>query len=144
MAKLLSPAHARPSVPPDAGSLGIELALGETSGEVVVRVSGEAGVRQADRLTAALARLNALRPPLVTLDLAGLRSVSCLALGVLASFHRGLVCAGGRVRLAPALREPVRQALERAGLLALVGLPEREEGPRSGAIVTSGERQVRS
>jgi hypothetical protein len=48
---------------------------------------------------------------------------------VLVEFRRGLVRAGGQARLAAALREPVREALERAGLLALFGSPE-EVGER--------------
>jgi anti-anti-sigma factor len=98
--------------------------VGKATGEVVVRLVGEAGIRQADEVTSALLGLSALRPPLVTVDLSGLNAVSCLTLGVLVTFRRGIVRAGGRVRLAAALREPVRVALEQAGLLALFGPPE--------------------
>jgi len=150
VATTLSPAPARPRVPQEAECLRIELALGEMSGEVVARVSGEACVQQAEKLTAALARLNALRLSLITLDLAELNSVSYLALGILASFHRGVVWAGGRVRLAAVLQEPVRQALERTGLLTLVGWPaegrQSDVAPplQSGDNCKTRERQVQS
>jgi anti-anti-sigma factor len=95
---------------------------------VVFRLAGEAGVRQAGELAVALLRVTALRPPLVTLDLSGLSLLSALALGVLVDFRRGVVRAGGRVRLAGALQEPVREALVRAGLLALFDPPEGADG----------------
>jgi anti-anti-sigma regulatory factor len=93
----------------------------EAPGEVFVRVAGEGCFGQADALAAGLLGLSARRPSLVTLDLSGLDCVSCLTMGVLATFRRGVVRAGGRVRLAASLQEPVREALERAGLLALFG-----------------------
>jgi anti-anti-sigma regulatory factor len=74
-------------------------------------------------LTTALLGLSALRPPLVTLDLSGLTALSCLTMGDLVALRRGLVRAGGRVRLAAGLQQPVREALERAGLFALFGSP---------------------
>jgi anti-anti-sigma regulatory factor len=57
----------------------------------------------------------------VTLDLSELRSLSCLAMGVLVSYRRGVVRNGGQVRLRPDLQAPVRDALQRAGLLELFG-----------------------
>jgi anti-anti-sigma regulatory factor len=103
----------------------------EAPGEVVVRVAGQGCVGQADALAAGLLGLSARRPPLVTLDLSGLSCVSCLTMGVLVTFQRGVVRAGGRVRLAASLQEPVRVALERAGLFALFRPPEgREIAPR--------------
>ena len=101
----------------------IEADVGKTTGEVVVRLIGEAGVRRADELTAALLGLSTLRPGLVTLDLSRLNAVSCLSMGVLVAFRRGIVRAGGRVRLAAALQRPVRERLERAELLTLFGSP---------------------
>jgi hypothetical protein len=90
---------------------------------VIVRVAVEPGLEPGCDLTAALLGLSALRPPLVTLDLGGLGAISCLTMGVLMTFRRGLVRAGGRVRLAANLQAPVRAALERAGLLDLFGAP---------------------
>jgi anti-anti-sigma regulatory factor len=103
---------------------GIEMRVGRAAGEVVVRLGSEAGLRQAGELTNALLGLSALRPPRVTLDLSGLNAVSCLTMGDLVTFRRGLVRAGSRVRLAGDLQEPVRAALGRTGLLALFDSPE--------------------
>jgi hypothetical protein len=50
-------------------------------------------------MTAALVRLTAQRPPLVTVDLSGLSAISCLVMGVLMAFQHWLVRSGGRVRL---------------------------------------------
>jgi anti-anti-sigma factor len=102
----------------------LEVRVSEAPEEVVVRIAGEATVQLADELPRVLLGLTACRPPLVTLVLDGLNSVSCLALAALVDFRRGVVRAGGRVRLAPALRGPVRESLERTGLLELFGWPE--------------------
>jgi anti-anti-sigma regulatory factor len=99
----------------------------EAPGEVVVRVAGQGCFGQADALAAGLLGLSARRPSRVTLDLSGLKCVSALAMGILVSFRRGVVRADGRVRLAAPLQEPVRAALERAGLLALFGPPGGQE-----------------
>jgi anti-anti-sigma factor len=102
----------------------IEVALFEGAEELVVRLTGEAGVRQASDLEAALLRISARRPRLVTLDLSGLNFICCLAMGSLAAYRRGAVRAGSRVRMAATLPESVRQALHHSGLLALFDLPE--------------------
>ena len=44
------------------------------------------------------------------------------------AFRRGVVRAGGQVRLAESLQESVREALARAELLTLFDPPEVEEG----------------
>jgi hypothetical protein len=94
---------------------------------MVVRVSGKGCVGQADALAAGLLRPSARRPLLVSLDLSGLNCVCCLTMGVLMTFRRGVVRAGGRVRLAASLQERVREELERAGLLALFGSDQGRE-----------------
>jgi anti-anti-sigma factor len=103
---------------------GIEVSVREAPGELIIRVGGEAGVKQVSELAGALFGLSARRAPLFTLDLSGLRSVSSLALGALVAFRRGVVRAGGRVRLEAGLQEPVRESVERTGLLDLFGSPE--------------------
>jgi anti-anti-sigma factor len=95
---------------------------------VVVRFGGEAGVGQAGELAAALLRLSAGRTPLLALDLSGLHFISSLAMGLLVDFRRGVVRSGRRVRLSANLNEPVREALARAGLLALFGSPDGAPG----------------
>jgi anti-anti-sigma factor len=107
--------------------LRVELSVREAPGEVVVRISGEASFTLVGELTAVLLWVTLRRPALVTLDLGGLTFVSCLAMGALVSFRRGVVRAGGRVRLAATLQKPVRESLERAGLLTLFGSPEGAE-----------------
>jgi anti-anti-sigma factor len=104
--------------------LRVEIVVLESLAEAVVRVTGEVGVREADDLEAALLHLCARRPRLVSLDLSGVGSLSYLGVGVLVTYCRGVVRAGGRVRLAVALQGPVREALERARLLPLLGFPE--------------------
>jgi anti-anti-sigma factor len=102
----------------------VEVEVSEAPGQMVVRVAGEASFELAGDLEGVLLRLSLRRPPRVTLDLSGLTFVSSLAMGVLVAFRRGVVRAGGRVRLAAALQRPVRESLERAGLLTLFGPPE--------------------
>jgi anti-anti-sigma factor len=97
----------------------MDVGISEATQEVVVRIAGEAGYRLADPLTAALLRLTAGPPKLVTLDLSELTFICSLAMGVLVSFRRGVIRRGGRVRLGTTLQEPVREALDRAGLLGL-------------------------
>jgi hypothetical protein len=94
--------------------------VGQAPGEFVVRLAGEAGVGHARRLAMELAGVSVHRPSLVTLNLASLEAISSLVMGVLEAFRRGIVRAGGRVRLEAALTGPVRAAMERAGLLALL------------------------
>ena len=125
-----------PAREPTGVGRGPRLEVGVTEGpaETIVRLAGPGCVGQADALTAGLLGLSARRPALLTLDLSGLRCLSCLTLGVLVTFRRGVVRRGGRVGLAAALQEPVRAALERAGLLALLssaGGPESATPPAS-------------
>jgi anti-anti-sigma factor len=100
------------------------VSIKETAAEVIVRIAGEANLGQVDELTAALLCVSARRPKSVALDLSGLSFVSSLAMGVLVTFRRGVVRAGGRVRLADTLQGSVREALVRAELLALFDSPE--------------------
>jgi anti-anti-sigma factor len=106
----------------------IEVGIDARPGELVVHLTGEAGVGQVGELTAALLPLSACRPTLLILDLSGLTNLSCLALGVLAEFCRGVARTGGRVRFAEALHEAVREALVRADLLARYQPPKGANG----------------
>jgi anti-anti-sigma factor len=74
----------------------------------------------------------ARRPAVVALDLTELRSISCLAMGVLVGYRRGVVRTGGRVRLVGALQPAVHEALARAELLDLFETAG-DEGPTDGA-----------
>jgi anti-anti-sigma factor len=121
------PAPPRPAPPADAWPArarpepGVEVAVDSRPDDVVIRLAGEAGFRQAGALLNGLLVPAALRPVTVTPDLSGLNFISCLAMGVLVSYRRGVVRRGGQVRLRPDLRPPVRDALQRAGLLELFG-----------------------
>lgn len=121
------------------GMARIELSIEETPTEVVVRVAGEAGLQQTQELTMALLGLSARRPARVTLDLSGLSFVSSRAVRILVAFRRGVVRAGGRMRLAATLQEPVRAALGRAELLMLLGWPlgsEDAQGAAASPVLT--------
>jgi anti-anti-sigma factor len=92
---------------------------GEAGDGLVIHVRGEAGVGSAGALLDGLLAPAARRPAVVTLDLSELRCISSLAMGVLVAYRRGVVRAGGRVRLAEPLQPPVREALARAEVLDL-------------------------
>jgi anti-anti-sigma factor len=95
------------------------VAVSHTPDDMVIRVKGEARVECASALLGALLAPAARRPGVVTLDLSELRCISSLALGVLVGYRRGVVRAGGRVRLAGGLQPAVQEALARAELLDL-------------------------
>jgi anti-anti-sigma factor len=116
------------STPQEAkGAPVIEVGVLEGSGETIIRIAGKGCTAHADALATCLLGLSARRPSLVCLDLGGLTCISSLAMGVLVTFQRGVVRAGGRVRLAETLQESVRAALQRAGLLTLFGSPREGE-----------------
>jgi anti-anti-sigma factor len=83
-----------------------------------VAIQGEATFDQAEVLAAQLLRLAVDGHSLVVLDLAGLTSVSCLAMGALVEYRRGLSRRGVEIRLAN-VQAPVWLALESAGLWGL-------------------------
>ena len=104
---------------PSAAGPGVEVAVSQTPEALVIRVQGEAGVGCAGKLLDSLMAPAARRPAVVTLDLSELRSISCLAMGVLVAYRRGVVRTGGRVRLAGGVHPAVHEALARAELLGL-------------------------
>jgi anti-anti-sigma factor len=104
--------------------------------EVVVRLAGQAGISQAGELAARLLPLSACRPLRLILDLTGLEFISCLAVGVLSEFRRWLARTGTRVYLAPGVQKPVREALDRAGLLLLFDLPPGTDSTPPTGVVT--------
>jgi anti-anti-sigma factor len=119
----------------------LEVSISEAPGELVVRLSGEAGVAQASDLTVALLRVSARRAPLVTLDLSRVSLLSSLAMGALAAFRRGIVRAGGRVRLAAGIPESVREGLERTGMIALFEVAE-NSAARAAALQQDRDREA--
>jgi anti-anti-sigma factor len=97
----------------------VEVVVSQTSDGQVVRVKGEARVECAGLLLDGLLAPAARRPAVVTLDLSELRSISSLAMGVLVTYRRGVVLAGGRVLLAEELQPAVKEALARSEVLDL-------------------------
>jgi anti-anti-sigma factor len=110
-------------MPSDSAPL-VQVTIGARDGEALVRIAGDVSVRSASVLEARLLPLSARWPHLVTLDLSELRCVSALGLGVLATFRHGVVRAGGRVRIMPALQPRVCEMLEATGLTTLFDLRE--------------------
>src|SRR5262245_43379407 len=96
---------------PSAAAVQVEVS--QTAAGMVIRVKGEARVECAGALLDGLLAPGR-RPAVVTLDLSELRSISCLALGVLAAYRRSVVRTGGRVRLAGVLQPAVKESLVRA------------------------------
>jgi anti-sigma B factor antagonist len=82
---------------------------------VIVRVKGDAGVGNVDELDRQLLKLTAARSALVVFDLADLRFISSLGLGILLNFHRNASHHGGRVRLA-AVRPQVLDMMKKCRL----------------------------
>jgi anti-anti-sigma factor len=107
------------AVRPSATVPAVEVAVSQTADGLVIRVKGEARVDCAGALLEGLLAAAARRPAVVTLDLSELRCLSSLAMGVLVAYRRGVVRAGGRVRLAERLHPTVRGALTRAELFDL-------------------------
>jgi anti-anti-sigma factor len=102
-----------------AAGPAVQVSVIQTAADLIIRVKGEARVECAGALLDGLQAPAARRPAVVILDLSELRSISCLAMGVLVAYRRGVVRAGGRVRLAESLQPAVHEALARAKLFGL-------------------------
>ena len=117
---VVAPTLAAPHAPPpSAAGPAVQVSVIQTATGLAIRVKGEATVQSVGVLQAGLLAPSACRPPVVTLDLSELRSISCLAMGVLVYYRRGVVRNGGRVCLTGTMQPAVREALARAELLAL-------------------------
>jgi anti-anti-sigma factor len=128
----VAPARVAPHAPrPSAAGPAVQVSVVQTAADVVIRVKGEATVQSVGVLQAGLLAPSACRPAVVTLDLSELRSLSCLAMGVLVAYRRGVVRTGGRVRLAEELQPAVHEALARAELFGLFEAAA-DAGPASG------------
>jgi len=97
----------------------LELIVHQSSDGLIVRVKGEATIQCAGALLDGLLAATAQRPAVVIIDLAELRFISSLAMGVLVTFRRGVLRWGGRVCLAPKIHPAVHEALALAELLDL-------------------------
>jgi anti-anti-sigma factor len=93
----------------------MSLAIHEGHDRAVVHLGGVVGSSEATELDLRLTFLITRRPVRVVFDLAGLRLIGSLGLGVLLAFRRGLLRRGGRMSLAP-VRPEVAALLAQAGL----------------------------
>jgi anti-anti-sigma factor len=144
LASLFSRWMSRPAASPPPPAPGLEVTVRGTPDGVRIRVRGEADDRQAGPLQADLLDPAALRAEAVTLDLSGLRSLSGLALSVLAAYRGGVGRRGGRVRLLPQLQPEVRAALERAGVLELFADGGAASARRPSGAAGSGPEGLRA
>jgi anti-anti-sigma regulatory factor len=123
LASLLAGWFARPAEcaaprAPRPSAAAVQVEVSRTADAMVIRVKGEARAECAGALLDGLLAPGR-RPAVVTLDLSELRSVSWLALGVLAAYRRCVVRTGGRVGLAGVLQPAVKESLVRAKLFDL-------------------------
>src|SRR5262245_7089023 len=122
LASLLAGWFARPAEcaahAPRPSAIAVQVEVSRTADGVVIRVKGEARDECAGALLAGLLAPGR-RPTVVTLDLSELRSVSRLALGVLAAYGRSVVRTGGRVRLAGVLQPAVKESVVQSELFDL-------------------------
>ncbi|HKB36373.1 MAG TPA: STAS domain-containing protein [Gemmataceae bacterium] len=112
-------AYALPAPRHSAAAPAVQVAISQTADGMMIQIKGEPRVECAGALLDGLFASPARRPAVVTLDLSELSSISCLAVGVLVGYRRGVVRTGGVVRLAEPLQPAVREALARAGVLEL-------------------------
>ena len=111
---LARPAECAAPRAPRPPAAAVQVEVSRTADGMVIRVKGEALDECAGALLDGLLAPAAQRSAVVTLDLSELRSISCLALGVLVGYCRSVVRGGGRVRLAGVLQPVVSESLVRA------------------------------
>ena len=99
----------------------LTISAADRDGACVIRLDGDAGVPNADRLDAELARACAQRPALAVVDLGGLTFISSMGMGALVGFQRAVSRNGGVVRFAGA-QPLVAGALRRARLTDVLEL----------------------
>src|SRR5262245_32419160 len=80
----------------------LEITIDRIADAVVVRIKGEAPVRNVDDMERQLRPVAALRSSLVVFDLSGLSFISSLGMSVLVNLHRGIERNGATVRFAAA------------------------------------------
>jgi anti-anti-sigma factor len=101
-----------------------------------VAIQGEASFDQAEVISAQLLRTPLDGYSLVVLDLAGLTCLSCLAMGALVEYRRGVGRRGVEVRLAN-VQAQVWLALESAGLWPLFEPMDLEQPTRPAALAVA-------
>jgi anti-anti-sigma factor len=115
----------RRSYPPSVARHGIQVEVSQTTAEMVIRVAGDATVETAGAFLTGLMFPSTRRQQIVILDLSALRSISCLAMGVLVAYSRSVLRRGGEVRLYERLQPAVKEMLMRAEILDLFEITSR-------------------
>ena len=105
--------------------VAVEVACDPRPEGLVLRVSGQAGFRQAEKLGEELSRATLRQPDVVLLDLSGLSYLSSPGIAALIAFKRAAQRHGGRVVLT-GLAGPVLSVLRRARLDAVFDIREAE------------------
>jgi anti-sigma B factor antagonist len=100
-----------------------DLESNERDGAVIVRITGELGITEVDRLRAYLLGFSAKHPALTVFDLSGLDFITSLAMGALAEYRRGVLRHAGQIRLA-GLNPNIKEAFVRSGLDDLMPIHE--------------------
>lgn len=116
----LAVAHVRPAGRhrrPSTAGHGIEVEVSQTTDEMVIRIAGDATVETAGEFLNGLLFPSTRRQLVVVIDLSALRSISCLAMGVLVAYCRSVLRRGGQVRLYEKLQPAVKEMLVQAKLL---------------------------
>ncbi|MCX7418206.1 MAG: STAS domain-containing protein [Planctomycetia bacterium] len=93
-------------------------------GEIAfVRIHGDLGTEEAQRLMPRLLSVTASRPELAILDLSAANLVSSLGMGAIMELRRGMVRFNGKVILM-GMKPIVRECFRLSGLLGLFGVAE--------------------
>jgi anti-sigma B factor antagonist len=85
---------------------------------LIIRIAGEAGMDNVEKLEGELKKISTSRPKLVVFDLSSLDFIASLGMGALMAFRQGVVRDGGMVRVAAA-QPAVLDSFKRACLNAL-------------------------
>jgi anti-anti-sigma factor len=97
---------------------GITVQASQHPSGLIVKIAGDAGVENVPVLERELTRLSAAHPKLVVFDLSELDFIASLGMGALMAFRKGVVRAGGAVRIAAA-KPAVLDSFKRAALKEL-------------------------
>ena len=81
--------------------MALKIEIEQKPQAVVAKLSGEAGVDEADELDRSLRLLTAAKPALAILDMAGLSYIASMGIGALVKFRNEIAHAGGQVAFAP-------------------------------------------
>jgi anti-anti-sigma factor len=107
-----------PSHPPS----DLAVRLDERKNGLVIVLTGQAGMREAEELHLVLTRVLATRPKLSVIDCTGLTLLASVAMGALLAYRGGVKLHGGSVKLVAAGN--VRDSLRRARIDQVIDLAD--------------------